>query len=77
MLNLQKFAAQQLTKKEMTKIQGGSLTNGGKIIECEFRGKDGITRKVYGTGDTAAEMIADLWVGVPDYVIILENCTMG
>lgn len=64
---LSRLSAPVLPPKQIKKPFREEAKNGDQLIY----------RKVYGTDDTDAEMIADLWVGVPDYVIILENCTMG
>ena len=68
MKNMQNFAAQQLTKKQMNDVKGGV------DMECQYRDRNGIMRKVWGSGATLGDAKNRLWASVPDYVILVENC---
>lgn len=52
MKNMQKFAAQQLSKTQMIDITGGMYD-----VECTYRSYDGVTRKVYARGSTPNEAL--------------------
>lgn len=73
MKTMKNFAAQQLTKKQMNEVQGG----GRYDMECQYRDRNGIMRKIWGTGDSIGEVKNHLWAQTPDYVIRLENCVFS
>lgn len=68
MKNMQNFAAQQLSKTQMNNVKGGV------DMECQYRDRDGIMRKVWGSGSTLGDAKNQLWASVPDYVVLLEKC---
>lgn len=70
MKTMKNFAAQQLSKKEMNNLKGG----GRYDMECQFRDRNGIMRKIWGTGNSLGEVTNHLWAQTPSYVIRLENC---
>ena len=70
MKTMKDFAAQQLSKKQMNQVRGGI------DMESQYRDRNGIMRKVWGSGSDIGEATNQLWTFVPDYVIRLENCVI-
>lgn len=59
MKTMNNFAAQQLTKKAMNEVKGGT------VVHCEWIGADGFPREAQGRGDTLAQATMHVFQQIP------------